>query len=254
MKKTDNIKTIQSVERALTILEQFSYSEKEIGLSDLAKKVGLKRTTCYGLAETLLYRGYLGFNEENSKYRLGIKTFELGQIYSNSLDLVKIARPNLQRLSSKYGFVVHLVVPDFYDAVYIDKVGESESFRVRSGIGTTAERFCTALSKVICSTLSEEELASVLPGALKQYTDNTIIDLDLYRKELAEVRANGYAIDMEELEQGLVCVAAPLLNYNQKTEGAISMSGPKQSMINNLDQIIEDVVDTAKQISAHIGR
>ena len=248
-----NVKTIQSVERSLTILEQFTFSEKEIGLSELARRTGLKRTTCYGLAETLHIRGYLDFNRENSKYRLGIKTFELGQIYSESLDLTRIAKPFLSELSGKYRQVVHLVVPDGFDAVYIDKVGESNSFRVRSSIGSTAKRFCTGVSKIVNAALSDDELEQALSLSINKYTENTIIEKDAYMDEIRKVRENGYAIDMEELEQGLACIAAPLTNYNKKTVGAISISGPTQLIGKYMENIVHDVRETAKQISKQLG-
>lgn len=251
--KNKNTKIIQSVDRAFNILEQFSIREKEIGLSDLSKRTGLKRTTCYGLAETLLALGYLGFNEENSKYRLGIKTLELGQIFSESLDLRKIARPFIQKLADKYEQTVHLVIPDKFDAVYIDKVGEKESFRVRSAIGTTAERFCTGVSKVLTASLSEEELNEAVSEPFKKFTDNTITDRELYREELKKVREHGFAVDNEELEIGLACVAAPVFDHRQKVIAAISMSGPTQLMKAHYDQVIEDIKDTARQISNQVG-
>lgn len=177
--KNNNTKIIQSVDRALTILEQFSIREKEIGLSDLSKRTGLKRTTCYGLAETLLAKGYLGFNEDNSKYRLGIKTLVLGQLFSESLDLRKIARSFIQKLADKYEQTVHLVIPDKLDAVYIDKVGEKETFRVRSTIGTTAERFCTGVSKILTASLNEEELNKAFSQPFKKFTISRNVLLNL---------------------------------------------------------------------------
>lgn len=251
--KKNNAKTIQSVDRALSILEQFSIRENEIGLSDLSKYTGLKRTTCYGLAETLLARGYLSFNEDNSKYRLGIKTLELGQLFSESLDLRKIARPFIQKLSDKYHQTVHLVIPDHYDAIYIDKVGENEVFRVRSRIGTAAERYCTGVSKVINASLSDSELEQALSQPFKKFTDNTITDADKYKEELKKVREQGYAQDMEELELGLICVAAPIYDHNREVIAAISMSGPNQLMCAKSEQVIQDVKDIARQISRQIG-
>ena len=250
--KNINKKTIQSVDRALSILEQFSISDKEIGLSELSKRTGLKRTTCYGLAETLLIREYLGFNEDNSKYRLGIKTLAIGQVFSESLDLRKIARPFIQKLADKYQQTLHLVIPNKFDAIYIDKVGENETFRVRSGIGTTAERFCTGVSKVLTSTLGDEELSLALSDPLKRFTANTIVDCDTYKEELKKVREQGYAQDNEELEIGLSCVAAPIYDHNHKVIAAISMSGPTQLMKSNSKPVIENIKDTANQITKQL--
>jgi len=148
---------------------------------------------------------------------------------------------------------LHLVIPDQYDAVYIDKVGENESFRVRSAIGTTAEQFCTGVSKIMTSTLTEEDLECALEQPLKKFTENTIIDKDTYKEELKKVREKGYAMDQEELEIGLACVAAPILNHKQDVIAAISMSGPTQLMYSRTEEIIEDIKDVARQISNQIG-
>jgi DNA-binding IclR family transcriptional regulator len=246
-------KTIQSVDRALMILEQFSVSEKEIGLSDLANRTGLKRTTCFGLAETLLAKGYLGFNELNSRYRLGIKNFERGQVYSQGVELRDLAQPYIQGLSDKYGQTVHLVIPDDFDAVYIDKVGEHDSFRIRSRIGMRAERFCTAVSKIILSHLDDERLGQILPKRIKRLTDNTITEPKAYREVLRQVQQKGYALDQEELEMGLVCIATPIYNQRQKLIGAISMSGNAVEMMKRADQAIIDIKSTAANISKQTG-
>jgi DNA-binding IclR family transcriptional regulator len=246
-------KTIQSVDRALMILDQFSLSEKEIGLSDLANRIGLKRTTCYGLAETLLAKGYLGFNESTSRYRLGIKTFEIGQIYSQGVELRDIAKPHIQSLSDKYGQTVHLVIYDDCDAVYIDKVGEHDSFRIRSRIGMRAERYCTAVSKVILSHLSDTRLNQILSNRIKKYTDNTIDDPKTYREELRRIHRMGYAVDKEEFEIGLICIAAPVYNCGEKLIGAISMSGSTFEMIKNAEQAIIDTKSAAANISKLTG-
>lgn len=246
-------KTIQSVDRALMILEQFSLSEKEIGLSDLANRTGLKKTTCYGLAETLLAKGYLGFNGLNNRYCLGLKTFEMGQVYSQGVELRDLAKPYIQSLSDKYVQTVHLVIPDDIDAVYIDKVGEHDSFRIRSRIGIRAERYCTAVSKILLSHLSDKRLDQILPERIKKYTDYTIDDPKAYREELRRVRQRGYALDKEEFEIGLICIAAPVYNYREKLIGAISMSGSAVEMIKNADQAIIDTKSAAANISKQTG-
>lgn len=252
MKKTIE-KTIQSVDRALHILEQFSVSEKEIGLTDLSNRLDLKRTTCYGLAETLLAHGYLSFNEETSRYRLGLKVFQLGQVYSESVELRDLAKPFIQQLSDRFCQTVHLVVPDGMDAVYIDKVGETAEFRIRSRVGTRAERYCSAISKIVLSHLNENAVSEALSQPIRRYTARTLTEPNAYRCELAAVREKGYAVDDEELEQGLVCVAGPVYNHRRELVGAISMSGNAEFMHRNLGEIVMNVMETASSISNQIG-
>jgi IclR family KDG regulon transcriptional repressor len=252
MKKTIE-KPIQSVERALGILEQFTLENKELGLSELANRTGLKRTTCFGLAETLLANGYLSFNEETSKYHLGIKLFQLGQVYAQGINLRDLARPYLLNLSEKYGQIVHLVIADKLDAIYIEKVGEQASFRIRSQVGTRALRYGAAVSKIVLANCYEQMGDGIFSEPFQQYTYHTIMNREEFLAELDRVRRQGYAEDNEELDIGLKCVAAPLYDYNHTLLGAISISGRTEAFQQNLPSIIADTKATAAQISKQVG-
>ena len=252
MKRTTQ-KPIQSVDRALTILEQFSLNEKEFGLSELSKRTGLKPTTCYGLAETLLTHGYLAFNENTSSYRLGLKTFQLGQIYSKSIEIREIAHPLIMKLSDEFGQIAHLVVRDVINAVYVDKVGERDSFRIRSRVGMRAEDFCSAVSQTILTCLPEDELRKMLETPLKRFTANTITDPEEYLGSISNARENGYALDDECLEAGLCCVAAPVYDHNRRVVAAISMSGNSDFMHSRLDDVIKAVKACAAEVTTLLG-
>lgn len=252
MKKTIE-KPIQSVERALNILEQFTLADKELGLSELANRTGLKRTTCFGLAETLLANGYLSFNEETSKYHLGIKLFQLGQIYAQGIDLRDLARPYLLSLSEKYGQIVHLLMADKLDAIYIEKVGEQASFRIRSQVGLRAARYSAACSKIVLADCYEQMGDAIFSEPFQKYTCHTIDNREDYIRELEKVRRQGYAEDNEELDMGLKCVAAPLYDYNHTLLGAISISGRAEAIQQQLPAIVADIKSTAAQISKQFG-
>ncbi|WP_207724737.1 IclR family transcriptional regulator [Thermanaerosceptrum fracticalcis] len=118
--------TIQSVERALAILEEFSVRERELGVTEIAKRVGLNKSTCFNLINTLLQKGYLEQNPDNGKYRLSLKIFQLGKIYEAGLELREIAKPFLQELVDKTGETVHLVIRDRREAVYYRKSGRAQ--------------------------------------------------------------------------------------------------------------------------------
>jgi DNA-binding IclR family transcriptional regulator len=246
-------KPIQSVERALTLLEQFSVSNKELSLAELSRKTGLKRTTCFGLAETLEQRGYLQYNTGTNTYSVGVAAYRMGQVYAQSMDLRNIASPYIKFLAQKYGTVVHLAVPDGHDAVYIDKTGEKDNFRIRSHLGKKAERFSTALSKILLSRLGEGEFKNLLAEPILRYTVNTVTDPDAYAAVLARVREEKVAFDMEELEIGLVCVAVPLVNEKGALLGIISISGPAEEMKIEMEAIKADLLGISREIQEQIG-
>lgn len=246
-------KPIQSVERALRILEQFTLSEPKITLSDLAKKTGLKRTTCYGIAETLLKHKYLDYDESTGKYSLGVSNYILGQLYAQSMEIRAIASPYINQLADKYQTAVHLVVPDGYDAVYIDKVGETESFRILSRVGKRAELFAAAISKVVLAYQEESVLDQLLSKPMPRYTINSITDPFTFRKMLNEVRERKIALDNEELDVGLVCIATPIENNRGDLVAVISVSGISEKMHEQEKAIEKDLLQCAAKIKQTIG-
>ncbi len=246
--------TIQSVERALAILEEFSVREKELGVTEIAKRVGLNKSTCFNLINTLLQKGYLEQNPDNGKYRLSLKIFQLGKIYEAGLELREIAKPFLQELVDKTGETVHLVIRDRREAVYIEKVEGPSAIKIISQIGTRVNLHCTGVGKVLLAFLPSEYIERLTQHPLKKFTENTITDKEKLLAHLREIKEKGYSIDDEEIEVGLRCVAAPIFDHRKEVIAAISVSGPTSRMTyEKINELTEIVKETAFNISVRLG-
>jgi IclR family KDG regulon transcriptional repressor len=245
---------IQSVGRAFAILEQFSQDERELGVTVIAQRVGLHKSTCFGLLYTLQEMGYIQQNPETGRYSLGLKIFELGQAYLEGQDLRQLANPYLRRLVEQTQETVHLVVLEGHRAVYIDKVEGTHAMTISSRIGQRAKMHCTGVGKALLAHMYENDISFVLSHELEKFTDNTIIDPENLREHLSGIRRAGYAIDDEEIEIGLRCVAAPIFNSHNQAFAAISMSGPSGRITRErLGELSKLVCGTAREISRQLG-
>lgn len=249
-----NSNTIQSIERALRILEEFTAKEKELGVTELAKRVGLNKSTCFGILQTLQSKGYLEQNEDNGKYCLGLKLFELGQTYEAGLELREISRPYLQLLVEKTRETVHLVVRNKMDAVYIEKVEGPSAINIISQVGKRVNLHCTGVGKCLMAHFPPKDLDTVMKRDLIKFTPYTITDKQKLNQELNHIRERGFSIDDEEIELGLRCVAAPIFNYKGETIGAISISGPTSRITyERIAELSVLVKETAQDISQRLG-
>ncbi len=249
-----NANIIQSVDRALRILEGFSLKEKELGVTEISKRTGLNKSTCFGLIQTLQNRGYLEQNSENGKYRLGLKVFVLGQIFEASLELRVLAKPYLEELVDKTKETVHLVIRNKHEAVYVEKVEGPSAISIISQVGNRVNFHCTGVGKVILAHLAEEDVNKILKNELARFTKNTITDIEKLKQQLKEIRRDGYSLDDEEIEIGLRCIAAPIFNYRKEVIAALSISGPTMRITDErLRKIAELTKEAAKKISNRLG-
>lgn len=251
-KKTSQIK---SVAKALQIIDILADAKEELTLGEIANKMGLAKSTVHGLLSTLRDFGYIEQSIFSGKYKLGLRLFELGSIVANGWDVRTVAAPYIQRLVDKLGETVHLVVLDKGEVLYIDKRETSHSLRIVSQVGMRLPAHCTGVGKVLLASLPPEEVKRIVAiKGLQRFTKHTITDLETLEKELDKVRAQGYAIDNEEIMDSLRCVAAPIRDNTGKVCAAISVSGPVARLEGKkLKLAIEQVVKTAAEISADLG-
>ncbi|MDA5108020.1 MULTISPECIES: IclR family transcriptional regulator [Brevibacillus] len=216
---------IQAVERALKILDLFDEQETELKITEISERMQLHKSTVHSLLKTLQAHGYIDQNPENGKYRLGMKLFERGNFVIHGLDIRKIAKRHLVDLSLKTGQTTHLVILDDKEGVYIDKVEGPMATILYSRIGRRIPVHSSAVGKVLVAFLSEEELQNILDGY--QYvaqTPNTITNEQAFRQELEKVRQAGYAVDNQENEPGVRCIAVPIRNHKGHVVAAVSIS------------------------------
>ena len=253
--KKSSTNFIQSVDRALQILECFSKQEKELGVTEIANILSLHKSTVFGLLATLENRGYMEQSSSNGKYKLGMKLFELGTQVHENIDLAAIANPYLNELVKKYNETVHLAINHEGQVVYIDKVEGTASMRMYSQLGKRPPMYCTGLGKAILAFMPQKYINNYLSHEeLTKLAANTITSTEGMRKELEKIRKQSYSIDNEEIEDGLRCVASPIFNYKGEVAGALSIAGPTSRMTKERMKELPDLIkETAGQISKKLG-
>lgn len=246
---------VQSVDRTLTILEVLSDYSDGLGITDISERVNLHKSTVYRLLSTLSYKGYVVQDEETSKYKITFKLFELGSKKVDKLDLLNCSKSYTKALMESVNEVVHLVIREDTEIVYIDKVEANNTISMASRVGKRNPMYCTATGKGMLAFMPEEEVLKVWNSSkIIKLTKNTNTDFILFKKELQAIKKNGYAIDDEENEMGVRCVGAPIFNINGKVAGAISVSGPMHRVTEDkIDFISKEVLKYASLISEELG-
>ena len=247
--------SILVLEKAIRLLSRFDAENTEWGVTELSKDLEINKSTVSKILSTLESHRYLTKNGENRRYRLGLRLFELGSMVVEQMDLQKVALPYMEELNKRVGETIHLVVMDGFEIVYINKVESVQSLRIATRVGGRLPAYCTGVGKVLLAALSPQELNLFLKSApLRKLTGNTIMDPEKLKESFIRIRSQGYALDLEEFSQGLICVAAPIFNYSQKEIGAISISGPSHRMKEKkIEYLIHLIKGTARQISRQLG-
>lgn len=245
---------VQSVERAMDIIEALSTEQNSMGVTDIAEKVGLHKSTVHRLLNTLLERGYVDKNEEGS-YKLGLKLIEVVSIYINSLELQTEARPYVAQITADLGLTSHLGVLEGDQVIYIERMDIYSGVKLYSHIGLRMQAYCSSLGKCLLSNFSREELAAIMKDtSFNKFTKNTISTFDDLYKELKKVRKNGYAMDNQEFDMNNRCIGAPIYDYRGEIIAAISASGsPTVLTDERIHSVAEYVKDKAQEISRKLG-
>lgn len=244
-------KTIQSLERAFSILELFYNGKDELSLKEISDLIELNKSTTFGLVNSLTTLGYLLQNEDNQKYSLGFKILSLTNAVKKNNILIRVSHPYLEELSSKYRETVHSAVETNGNVIYIDKVDADSSIYINTQIGTKNYMHCTGVGKVLLAYKSDEKIESfLLAHQLKALTFNTITSPEHLKKEMTAIRKNGYGNDDEEIEIGLSCVAVPVMKSKNTPAFAISVAGPTVRITEHKKNgLIEDLKKISLELS-----
>lgn len=245
----------QVVDRVVDILEVFPRLGPELGVSDVSRALGLKKATTHRLLASLLRRGMVAQDPNSRRYRLGIKLWELGSLATSQVDWVDRVKPYLQHLTDVSGETTHLAVLNDGQVLYVDKVESSRSFRMPSQVGRRLPVHCTGVGKALVAFLPDEVLKGIVARrGLPKMTAHTITELSALRRELAEVRDNGYAIDNEEIDDGLTCIAAPIRDHTSHVVAAISLAGPTSRLKpETIPTRAAQAVQAANEVSLALG-
>lgn len=250
---TDAPVGVQSVDRALTILEVLARLG-EVGVTEIAAELDVHKSTAFRLVSTLEGHGLVEQTSERGKYRLGIGLLRLAGATTARLDVVQESRPIAKALAADTGETVNVAVLSESSALYLDQVAGSSALQPHNWVGQHIPLHATSNGKVLLSGLAPDALEAVLHG-LPAYTDLTITRRSALRREVDTVREQGYAVAVDELEVGLTAAAAPIRNAHGDVIASISVSGPTFRLgAEKLEAIVVPALqEAALEISHRLG-
>jgi len=247
---------IRAVERALVLLKTFLGNESELSATEIGKRVALDPSTTFRMLVTLEEHGFVRQDPTSGKYRLGVSCLELGSQFLKFNDVRKSAVDAMEKLRDQFGETVHLGVLDNNEIVYLEKVTGSHAIGLMSSrVGGRAPANATAIGKVLLAHFPKGELGTRLPRwKLARCTANTITDWKGLEKEFERVIENGYALDNQEFEMGVKCVAVPIFSH-KGIAAALSISAPAERMDDHINRhgLVEELKKVATEISNDVG-
>lgn len=246
-------KQVSGVYRAITILETLSKVEK-INLESLSKKTKIPKATLLRFLQSLINLGYI--NRDNSdQYSLTLKMFSIGSKALKHIDLINTARPFAKALCQEFGETVHMGIKDGETAIYVLKEESSYTLRMYSRIGKIIPLYCTAIGKIFLSQMQEAETDEYLDNnQLKPFTKNSLKTKAELLSEIEKIRLQGWAMDNEEHEENIICLAAPIFDYSRQIIAALSVSWPTfRFEKQNMETAISKIKQCTNSISKILG-
>lgn len=245
---------ITALQRGLQILHLFSNSPRGLTAKEVATASKLPVSTVHRFLANLVSAGFLNRDAEGT-HCLGIACFAMGQAAAGQLDIRRLSVPYLRQLNQQTRETVHLTVRNGLTAVYVEKLDSPEPLRIYSRIGAAVPLHCTAVGKIMLAYLPRDEQQLLLPQLkLRRNTANTVGNMDELQTELYRVRKNGYALDLEEHELHIRCVAAPIWDHIGSVQSSLSITAPAFRMpVSRLRQLAPLIQAAGLKISAELG-
>jgi IclR family acetate operon transcriptional repressor len=246
---------LSSVRNAARLLCAFGPTDRELGVSELAARLGLAKSTVHRLLSTLATEGLIDRGSTPGRYRLGLHLYELGSIVADQLDLHEVVAGPIDELRNRTGETVHVAILDGAEVVYIARRESPHTLRLFGRVGHRNHAHCTSTGKVLLAFLSAPERDRVLVGVeLVAHTRFTITDRDRLEEELEAIRRRGWAENVNESELGVHSVAAPIRDASGRVAAAISVAGPGPRFTPDvMRRVAVDTVRAADAISARLG-
>ncbi|CAN5894309.1 IclR family transcriptional regulator [soil metagenome] len=245
--------TVQSVDRAVRVLEILAHAG-EAGVTEIAAELAVHKSTAFRLVAALEQRGLVEQHAERGKYRLGVGVLRLAAATTARLDLVQESRALCRALAVETGETVNVTVLSDDAALYVDQVAGSSALQPHNWVGQRIPLHATSNGKVLLSAMSDEEAVEVVGRRPRTFTDHTVSGPAQLVTQLAEVRAAGYAVAVDELEAGLTAVAAPVFNAHGDLVASLSVSGPSFRLRGErLAAATDATVETAREVSSRLG-
>jgi DNA-binding IclR family transcriptional regulator len=246
---------LTSLEKALKLLDAVAKA-KSVGLRDVAAELGFPPSTTHRLLGVLTNSRYLKQDHETKKYQLSLKFLEMAAAVRENLDVITVARPHMVSLTHATSETVNLAFFEGAEIVYVDQIANSDSLlRMFTRVGTRAPLYCTGVGKAYLAGQSTEFVSEYWTAAdKKKYTEKTILDETALNRELDAVRRLGYAVDNEEMEIGVRCVASPIRQHIGSIIAAVSISGPSSRLTSDRTPRVGELVRrAADEISTDLG-
>jgi DNA-binding IclR family transcriptional regulator len=259
MKQDNNKKSnykVQALERALNILDCFSFQDRALSLTEVVNRTGLNKTTVKRLISNLTTRGYLQQDLQSKKYQLGMRLFELGGIVFSSFSLRQAASYPMTQLQSESGATVLLGVNMEDQLVYVDKREGRGIIRISSEVGWRRPLNYGMLGMVLMSSLGPQDVKRVLKKyPLESYTPLSITDTDAFSLRLEQIRDQGYVLEKEEAMENVIGIAAPIRDYSRQVVAAMGIALPTglRNQTDNLDRLVDLVKNACETISSDLG-
>jgi DNA-binding IclR family transcriptional regulator len=243
-----------SLDKSLTVLETIAQTG-DTRLSTLVESTGYPPATIHRILGVLVRRRYVRQDAASRKYMLSLKCLEIFSRVKDNLEIITAARPVMQKMMEQTGETVNLVAFENLEAVYIDQLSNTKSLlRMFTRVGARVPLHSSGVGKAFLSHRPPAEALDYFRRAKKvPYTKNSIVNEDKFLQDLEETRMRGYAVDREEFEEGVGCIAA-IITQNGQVAGAMSISGPSSRILGaNTDRLAADVVRSAEAISKQLS-
>lgn len=248
-------KTIGSVKKAVEVMEELAGSEDGLGLTEISSRLNYGVSATYHLMNTLKQCNIIEQDKKTKKYRIGIGLFRISAMAKKQNNLANIAQPFLDKLRVTVDETSNLVILDGIEVVYIAQSESAQLLKMFTQLGAKVPLYCTGGGKLILSYKPQSYQELILNRIdFKKFTKNTLSTVDDLLKEFEIIRKQGYAMDKEEREEGITCIAAPVFDCYNEVIASISISGPTYRLKEKgLKSIISNVVMVAKELSDSLG-
>jgi len=255
MKKQSSVSTLQSVDRAITVLKALGDATSDLGVTGLSQRLGFPKSTVHRLLTTLEQGELVEQDPATEKYRLGIGLVRLAELVLMRMDLQQVAQPHLRALAEACQETVNLSILTGDDKVInIASFPSPRMVRNVGWIGREMLPHSVSSGKALLAYLPKRRVERILAAGLPRFTQGTITDPAHLREELAQIRQRGYAVVREELEEGLSAVAAPIVDHEGQVIAVISVSGPSFRLTEErLEELAEMTREAAQAVSHQLG-
>jgi IclR family acetate operon transcriptional repressor len=246
---------VQSLSRALWLMNALAECPQGLSLSEVAHRVQLPTSTAHRLLTTLQNERYVRFESERSAWQIGVQAFQVGSTFVRSRDIVAMSRPYMRRLMEESGETVNLAISDRSEVVYLAQVECHKMMRAIAGPGGRARMHCSGVGKALMAYADQGDVGELIErGGLPRETSKSISDATALHAELAKIRKLGYAVDDEENAIGLRCVASIIFDEHAEPLAGLSISGPMARMTDaRLPQLGALVLKIARDITREVG-